>query len=422
MVEISSPSPSARADKEPSGQSLPIRSRHARLSRKTSNWVRHLAYVGLLLGLFMGSGYLGLRIAHTFIPNGQAIWVSTNGQSYLSLEAETPYSLGYLTGWELSGEINRLKLLLLLTGAQIGVSYRQMLDYSEVYTSFIPPAQLQEMEGIRDGVIARRGIPFSLQDVVLQNCWLDLYYGQILPSTASPMGCTCIMFTANGSTPVGGQNFDFTGMFTGCMQFVVHTLGDQPAIFSLRIGAGLCLPCGKNANNVTVLTSVIASTQRANATMPVFCRTRLAFQEATNASEFLAVFLNDSNNGLPLAFTLSVADENSAFAIDVLPSQYSLSVNQMLVRTNTFANPLWQPFLMNVTYSKDRQAYAELLVQNASLDGEMNCTELLAILQDTPIICRSADRPQETATLAFFCPPYFGLGNPLQSSLGWLPI
>jgi hypothetical protein len=92
------------------------------------------------------------------------------------------------------------------------------------------------------------------------------------------------------------------------------------------------------------------------------------------------------------------------------------------VKTNTFVSNSLQKYLLDKSYSKKRQLYAEKCLERlfAEKFDEITDLDLLKILSDRPKINRK--NPFEHMTLAFLTDKYFGVGNPKDDKAGLVPI
>jgi len=283
------------------------------------------------------------------------------------------------------------------------------------------------MNGIAEGATNKLGIPINFNDILIQNTWFDILYGKIIPDMTEvneidPLGCTAISVMNNESFPVFGQNFDFTLIFKSCTSFVLHKLGNNPAIFGLKFGAALNFPIGKNENGVSVLTTIIKTNVRSSTMIPTTCRTRLALEQAQNASSYVNLFYNILGKNQSVGFNSIIIDNKVMFSVGVVPNSTNILTPLKIVRTNTFVNESWQKYLVDTNYSKDRQNEAEKQLDVMLEDLELNHGELMDILQSTPIIFRKTEDKKEIATLAFFTCLNFALENLEENNWGEIPI
>ena len=117
-----------------------------------------------------------------------------------------------------------------------------------------------------------------------------------------------------------------------------------------------------------------------------------------------------------------IANKSNLIALQSLPENQTVTYpSTIVVQSNTFREPLWQDTLIDPMYSKDRQIYAENLIDSVYNNNELTNEELLDILRDQPVICRNEKGIFGTGTLAFMTTKSFGLGNP-NGKIGVTPI
>ena len=371
--------------------------------------------------------YCSTRIFSIRHVDGEAEWRESNSQPYLYVSAEKSYDLGYLTGQNLYKQIFSLKNILLLMSSQFDTSYSELKKQSLEYVPFIPSEQLDEMNGIAEGATNKLGITINFNDILIQNTWFDILYGKIIPDITEindidPLGCTAISVINNESLPVFGQNFDFTLIFKSCTSFVLHKLGNNPAIFGIKFGAALNFPIGKNENGVSVLTTIIKTNVKSSTMIPTTCRTRLALEQAQNASSYVNIFYNVLGINQSVGFNSIIIDNNNMFSVDVVPNITNILTPLKIVRTNTFVNESWQKYLVDANYSKDRQNEAEKQLEVMLEDSDFTHEELMDILQSTPIIFRKSEDKKEIATLAFLTCLNFAIEKLEEKKWGVIPI
>lgn len=371
--------------------------------------------------------YGSVRIFSIRQVDGEAEWRDSNSQPYLFVSAEKSYDLGYLTGQNLYKQIFSLKNILILLSPRFDTSYSELKKLALEYVSFIPSEQIEEMNGIAEGATNKLGIPINFNDILIQNTWFDILYGKIIPemteeSNIDPLGCTAISVMNNESIPIFGQNFDFTLIFKSCASFVLHKLGNNPAIFGLKFGAALNFPIAKNENGVFVLTTIIKTNVRSSPMIPTTCRTRLALEQAQNASSYVNLFYNILGKNQTIGFTAIIIDNKNMFTVDVVPNQINFLTPLYAVRTNTFVNESWQNYLVDKNYSKDRQNEAEKQLEVKLEDSDFTHEELMGILQSRPKIFQETEDKKEIATLAFLTCLNFAIQNLDEKKWGVLPI
>ena len=102
-------------------------------------------------------------------------------------------------------------------------------------------------------------------------------------------------------------------------------------------------------------------------------------------------------------------------------NQTKVTLTTIAVRTNRYLDPNWQDKLADPEYSKDRQEYAEELIEEEYEDNKLTNEELLKILGDEPIICRNGEGLFTMETAAFITTESFGLGT-VNGKVGEIPI
>jgi len=373
----------------------------------------------LLLGTLV---YSAIRIGTIEQVEGEATWITTNGQSYLQVSASDPYDAGYLTGQQLATQILSLKIILMALASQSDTSYKVIKDMANEYLPYIPEPYLNEMRGMAKGATNKLGIALTFQDILVQNTWLDSFYGHVLPSqiVQGPVGCTAIAVKNNDSSIVIGQNFDFTQIFDRTLSYVHQILPTGHEIFGLRLGGSLNLPMGRTSNNLTVLTTLVQTNLELNFSTPVTVRSRIALESATTVEEFWDLYrCDDITPFSSIGHTLLIANSTSLLGVSMVGSHIALSFSDQIVYTNTFQQEDWQTWLVNQTYSKDRQLEATQQVSAATLDDYMSEGDLLDILYSSPIVFRQSSELMASTTLAFMTPHYFGLGVQSKDVLIW---
>ncbi|MHA1340334.1 MAG: C45 family autoproteolytic acyltransferase/hydrolase [Promethearchaeota archaeon] len=401
-----------------------LQEKKVKLKNRSQNFFKRrriLAIFIIILGLF-GLSNLTFRIISYHNVVGIAEWRSSNSQDYLYVEAEDPYAIGYLTGEKLSWQILNLKIIILIMAPGFDVNYIDMLRMSKNYLDVIPSQYIKEMQGMADGATHGLGIPITFNDILLQNTFLDIFYGEIIPNSPVQIGCTAIIANNSDGQIILGQNFDFNKIFAGTISFVHLKQGDKPSIFTPRFGAMICLPMGKNENNVSILTTVVKVNVESHIGLPISFRSRYALMEAKNASDFLDLFFNKSLEPTSLGYTMLVADKKEIYSIDNVPINITIEKPNYKVKTNTFTNEFWQQYLFNKNYSKNRQNRAEELFNEKYSDGILNLTELKTILSDKNGIIQKADNSLEVETIAFITSSSFGKGILGESMEGAMPI
>ncbi len=388
--------------------------------RKLRNGMIAFMVGGLIL---FSSFYAGNRVAFARLVGGSARWIQAGGQSYLYVEADTPYDLGYHTGVQLANQIVTLQSLLFLMALVQGYNYFEMQTRASEYLPYIPLQYQQELQGTADGATEQSGLLVTFADVLLQAVFFDLYYGRISPTQAvkpATLGCTALAANNSDGTIVLGQNVDLVKVFAQVGSFVLHKLGNDPLVFTYRFGASPAMPVGKNAHNVTITLNLVQTNVVAPVTTPVFVLTREGLAHNTTAAALCQTLFSGISNSFSRNFI--IADEAEIIATQVLPNNHTTEYPATTaVRTNTFLDPHWQDTLANPTYSKARQAYAEGVLAGNYTDSNLSEGELLSILRDAPVICREEGGMMGTATVAFMTRQSFGVGT-ANDGIGTVPI
>ncbi len=402
-----------------SGMALKPTRKHPRLHKVK----RGLIVLVLGGAILFSSFYLGNRIGFARAVSGNARWIETGGQSYLYIEADTPYDLGYHTGVQLSNQIVALQTLLFLMAVVQGYNYFEMQTLASEYLPYIPDQYQQELLGTADGASGQSGLLVTFADVLLQAVFFDLYYGRIAPThqvKPATHGCTALAANNSDGRIMLGQNVDLVKIFGQVGSFVLHKLGNDPLVFSYRYGACPAWPIGKNEYNVTLTFTLVQTNVIAPVTTPVFVLTREGLAHNTTALDLGQTFLSGTSSSFGRTFI--IADDVHIIAAQVLPTNVTTEYPAtIVVRTNTFLDPCWQATLANPTYSKERQAYAEGTLAGNYTDGNLSEDELLSILGDAPVICRDEEGLMGTATVAFMTRHSFGIGT-ANDAIGVIPI
>ena len=153
------------------------------------------------------------------ITNNKAEWLESNNQPYLYVEASTDYELGYLTGQNIANQITSLKLLLQFVAPQYNTDYDSLLLIARDYLEFIPWYQQQEFQGLADGASNVLETPIAFQDILLQNCWLDIFYGQISPLQFNFAACTALDIEIKRWKRYHSSEFRFYSRFRYMLEF-----------------------------------------------------------------------------------------------------------------------------------------------------------------------------------------------------------
>lgn len=366
-------------------------------------------------------------------------WIDTNGQLYLDVKAKNYYSLGCLEGIELSSKILGMKYSIQALALSYGIPYDYLIQLASLYEPYIAEEYKEEMNGISD-VLGDLNITYD--DILLQNCFIDIFYGQLTPQmSGNPLppleiGCTAIASKNKDKSITIGQNFDFAAFLHPTLSFVLHQIKGKTTIFSLRMGAMLGLPMGKNGNGVISTVTVIRSMVTGSIGVPSTSRTRFAFENSKTATEFNEYLWGEN---IPTSFNTIYADRKSnVIGTENIPNLSvidEIQVGDYLIRSNTYINDEFKPYLLDPLYSIERHEKASELVESSFSDNILSLCELIHILQYNDGTAASITRkdsidPQEPQTGAFMgCRSrkcnnfgFFGIGNPLDNALGIVPL
>ncbi|TXT60322.1 MAG: hypothetical protein BAJALOKI3v1_930015 [Promethearchaeota archaeon] len=354
-----------------------------------------------------------------------AKWRSSNGQKYLEIFAPDYYRLGLLLGEYLYDQIISMKRLIQLFSLRYlrhGITYNRLLRISKLYHRYIPKYLQMEMIGISDTIIR-----INYNDILLQNCFLDILYGYLIPKIKiKPLilnqlefGCTSFGIFGK-KEPLMGQNFDFSVLFRPTASFVHLITPRLSEIFSLRLGSLLSLPIGLNNWGLNLRVSVVKTLMSGNISMPSSILSRLAFENCQDAESYFSLL---KKFGGTASYNLLISDQNKIIALEGLSDKIErIDINSRVAKTNTFVSLKFQRFLLDKSYSKFRQYYAEYRLNRLSSQklGKVQEEDISSIMRDNSIICRK--NPFKPMTLAFLTNTYFGLGSPDNERWGIIPF
>lgn len=374
----------------------------------------------LLLGGVIFSFYnISNRIAFSRIHSGYSEWRNSNGESYLYVNADNYYDLGYHTGKGLATNIALMKYELMISSLMFGIDYFSMIEIAKQYIEYIPENYLIELYGVSEGATAGSGLYLSFDDILVQSVFLEIIYGRVLPDKIVSFGCTAFGTINNENITLIGQNIDLIKPMGLCGAFVLHKFRDDPLVFSYRIGA-CTIPMGKNEYDIVVNLNLVQLNIVSELTIPFFVLARDAFSHSTTIEECYNYFFQ--NHTLPYGCNLLIAQETELLAIQCLPNEFNLKYpNSTVVHSNTYLNQTWQTKLADPNYSKERQEYAENILQSAFEDEILTDSELLTLLGNRPIICRDEGGITGDGTVAFLTTNYFGIGT-ANENVGLIPI
>ncbi|MHA1674154.1 MAG: C45 family autoproteolytic acyltransferase/hydrolase [Promethearchaeota archaeon] len=385
--------------------------------------------------------------SNTSNQSNEAEWHESNGQKYLEIEASDYYNLGLMEGKNLGPKIRALKLIIKAIGATTrskGYSYSRFIEMAKGYEDAIPDQFLHHEKGVGTVIDEIQGMADSLrgisfEDIFVQNCFIDIVYGELIPFGANipqeyEFGCTSFGAVKNpnnyqnsntsnvkeGDRQVYiGQNFDFNLTFKPTLSFVLHKVAHHPRIFCLRMGGILSLPTGLNEWGHRVCINVVKSNVSGTYTIPTGILTRLSLahaRDAESAYNFACAF------SAPNSFNIMLADNQKLISCETLPKEHiRYDVDSWFTSSNTFIAEEFQQYLTLPNYSKDRQNIAEKLIGEAYDDG-FSRKDIIKILSTKPVICRTSKKITESRTLAFITNDYFGIGNPADDPRGFIPL
>ncbi len=363
-----------------------------------------------------------------------AQWKESNSQPYLQIVASNYYQLGVAQATFLGEDILYGHYMVIGTFEALNISLDMISGYIPAYLETIPTDYISMMQGIA------AVLPLSIEDLILQTILLDIYYGQLVPMMSGypqpPLpeigGCTAIGARNGRFGEIVGQTFDFPVAFGEYTNFVKYWVRGKLPVFTIQLGFSP-LAEGKNPF-VRCISTVIQTIVVGEIQTPYTIRTRIALENCYSLDA-----LEDAIIGFASPWNYILADSMGLVrGYETIPSTYvAEEVNTWCVRTNTYENPAFRPYLVSQTYSMARQQKAEELVQDAYVDKRLSAEEALAILSYRDAldpeknICRYAgDLPTDpvaydTQTLGFIIfednGGYFGLGTPRDNPAGMIP-
>ncbi|MFW9952659.1 MAG: carcinine hydrolase/isopenicillin-N N-acyltransferase family protein [Candidatus Thorarchaeota archaeon] len=363
-------------------------------------------------------------------------WRILNGQRYLYAEANDYYTLGFLEGKNLGFQTAWMKLMIILQAEQLGLSYDIAKYYALKYLDYFPYEYLLEMNGFADA-IDYIIIPFmnnfynitiDFFDVLVQNCFWDIYYGQIIPKFSGypqpPLimaGCTAIG-SNTGRKAILGQTIDLTFIMKPATSWVYTKIQDK-CVFSFRMGSILAMG-GVNVKGVTISVNLLEVFNVGCLGKPISVIYRSVLENARTCIEAKSIVLN---NDFTLGWNYIIKDKTHLIAIETIPNSYYIEYIKKGCYTfdaNMYENLNFRAYMIYATNYIDRYNQASKLCQYYQQDGNLNIQDLFEIYSD-PIISRrytSTDSLEVGTAGAFFIDErnniYFCLGNPLDSDLG----
>jgi predicted choloylglycine hydrolase len=352
-----------------------------------------------------------------------AIWRTSKNQPYLEIDAEDPFDRGFLQARALEKKIRALKRilhLLALINIFKGYSYKKFIQMAQNYLPFIPNYILEELKGMASCL---KGITFD--DILLQNCFLDIIYGQVNPKNAYPnfnglgdVGCTSFGAINHNGIPIIGQNFDYPLLFRSVLSFTYLKQPKLANIFSLRLGGALSLPCGINSYGFALTINAIRCNVKSTYEIPTSIKTRIGFSQCKTVEEG---YRYSYSSPPTVPYNLMISDREKIIAIENAAAEHHrIDVKDVVVQSNTFTAEKMQKYLVKKKYSKHRQRYAETQLRKLHNNSSLSNKQLISLLCDFPIIKRV--KPFRSISLCSFTKKSFRLGLPKIEGFGDNPI
>jgi hypothetical protein len=365
-----------------------------------------------------------------------AEWRFSNGQPYLYVEADNFYTLGYLEGQNLAFQTAWMKNMIMLQAQQIGLSYDVAIYYALEYLDYFSEEYILEMQGIADAIEVVQ-IPFMGQihsisidflDILVQNCFWDIYYGKIVPILSGypqpPLivaGCTAIGSSMKNKV-VLGQTIDISFLMQPTTSWVYINIQGKKLV-SFRTGSMLAMG-GVNKYGVAISVNLLEVLNEGFIGKPISVIYRSALENAKNARQAKNVIIN---NNFTLGWNFIIRDKRNIIAIETIPNSFSIERvrrGSYTFDANIYENPYFKAFMIYPTSYIQRYNRVSELCQSYSQDGKLEFNDLIKIYSD-PLIARRFTTldPLEVGTVgSFFVDTknnvYFCLGNPLDSELG----
>lgn len=352
-------------------------------------------------------------------------WCDSNKQPYLLVEADSHYELGIGTGRGLVQQITAAQMMNQFIPMLLHTSKEEFYSVARQYLPFIPEKYQDEIRGIAQGASEASGQELSFDDILVQALSLELLYGHFNFDPGSIdlknlQACTCLGVVNRDGSVVMGQNYDAPGMSAATMSWVLHKVGDEPYVFTARLGGVPAMPVGKNEYGVAMIVNVIISKVTAPVMKPRFVRTREAFATSRTVQEAYKVMYE--NDEFPFSLNMLISDPEKIVGVQIMPNEIRPNyVKDVLVQANKYDYVDWRKYLRDPDFALERCQRAEFLLREAYQNNEKITNEqLLGILGDSPIICRAGEK-ELAPTIAFVTRESFGLGNP-RGPIGKIPI
>lgn len=367
-----------------------------------------------------------------------AEWRSSNGQSYLYVQASDYYTLGYLEGRNLAFQTAYMKLMILLQAQQLGLDYDSAVYYSLPYLEFFPEDYLSEMQGMADGIDhvliqfmdTIYNITIDFMDILAQNCFWDVYYGQIVPLFSGypqpPLiagGCTAIASKVGGcSKTVFGQHVDLTQLMSPTTSFV-YTKINGKKIFSFRTGSLLAMG-GVNKYGIAISDNLLEVLTVGCVGKPVSVIYRSVLENAKNVWQAQEIVIS---NDFTVGWNYIIRGRRYITAIETIPNSYStefISRNGYTFDANIYENSNFRMYMIYPLTYLERHSRISELCYMYSQNGNLDMEDVFNVFKD-PLISRrfTTGDPLQVGTVAgYFVDTknniHFCLGNSADSELG----
>jgi hypothetical protein len=379
--------------------------------------------------------FSGIFMTNTLAKPNFIEMCKTSNQSYLDVKVPDYYSLGVIKAQYRGQQIITFDYALKGLIHTLGVPLDYCYYLANLYNNHILDDYKNEIRGIADTLPN-----LSYYDIVLQICLFDGFYGQIIPSKTdlkiAPIhlgGCTVVASKNVDGTITIGQNMDLSYYFKDTIYFMKYKLKGKQPVFAMYMGA--CHLVG-TTKKVSTFLNLIETVVHGEISMPTSIKRRLSLETSKNAYEYQETMIN---NGFASSWNWLVGDKyNNLIACESIPAAFNeqfLNYGEAIVKSNTYKTLGYIQYLLNPSYSLERQVKAEELTLNAMSDGILTLDELLGNIlsfrdgTDSSITRMPIDNPNDpiiTSTIAFMGikgkDGRFGVGNPLDNSWGVIPL
>ncbi|MBN1214822.1 MAG: hypothetical protein JXA99_05200 [Candidatus Lokiarchaeota archaeon] len=361
-----------------------------------------------------------IKSSHNKPEFGVSWWVQSGSQQYLRVIATNHYQLGLQMGQQLAVQIFTMDAVLKGFAQMNGIDIAQITYLMTIYDLSIPQEYKSFIQGISDAT----GLTYY--DIMFQVTWIDVYYGFLIPMQIQALMPQIAACTAMGSKTTLGQTFDLGAIMGTTLAFVKYTLLDRKPITVFSLWQGACTyPMGKNSKDVMAVVNLVQTIIPGELSTPLSIKSMIGFETAKNAAEFENILLSSFTGSYN--FIISDRRSNGAAIQSLPPNPYLVEhvdiedIETVEVRTNTFVRPDFSLFLIDPTYSYNRQLKAEELAMVEYNDnGRLSTNEILNILQYNDGTDATINRPPnpynplDPATLAYIAMDKhyvkFGLG------------